>query len=171
LGASGLIGMCVASKGSILFVRNDSCASDMFSLVMMVQLRPVAKVVLALLLGVLLNYFAGPRWSSWNETIATFAFVMCACFLAALGLGGVIRGPGARPSVIAFALSFLVWPALNGVRLREMGALGFFGLLEVLPATVGGFAGLALHRFNLRIWWFIASAILALGLISIGPPR
>jgi Mn2+/Fe2+ NRAMP family transporter len=138
---------------------------------MMVQLKPVGKVVLALSSGLLFNYFGGPRWSSWNETIATIAFVMGACFLAALSLGGAIRGSGARPAVIAFALSFLVWPALQGVSLREIGALEFFGIFEVLPAMAGGLAGLALHRFNLRISWFVASAILALSLISIGPPR
>jgi len=142
-----------------------------FSLVTVAELKPLAKVVLALLSGLLLTYFAGHRWSSWNETIAAVAFTMGICFLAALSLGGAIQGPGALPAVVAFALSFLVWPPFNGISLLNFAALGFFGMFEVLPAIAGGLAGLALHRLNLRIWWFVATAILALSLLIIGPGR
>jgi hypothetical protein len=70
-----------------------------FSLVTVAELKPLANVLLALLSGLLLAYFAGHRWSSWNETIAAFAFTMGICFLAALSLGGAIQGPGTLPAV------------------------------------------------------------------------
>jgi hypothetical protein len=101
--------------------------------------------------------------------IAAIAFIMGICFLAALSLGGAIQGPGALAAVVAFALSFLVWPPLNGISLLNLGGLGYFGIFEVLPAIAGGLAGLALHRLNLRIWWFGATAILALSLLVVGP--
>jgi hypothetical protein len=141
----------------------------------MAKLTSLARVTLALLAGLLLNDFAAPRWSSWNETISAMAFVMGVCFLAALSLGGVIRGPGALPAMIAFALSFLIWPVLrygaSAYLGGLMGYLGYLGIFEVLPATAGGLTGLALRRFNLRIWWFVATATLAVSLVSIGPPR
>jgi hypothetical protein len=128
-----------------------------------------AKFGAALLSGLLLERFAGPRWSAWTETIAAIAFCMIACFLAALSLGGVMRGAGARPAVVVFALSLLVRPILHARML--LGILAFNGVLEVLPAISGGFVGLALQKLNLRIWWFAVPAILAIGLIAIGPPR
>jgi hypothetical protein len=142
---------------------------------MMPKLKPLAKVTLALLAGLLLNEFAAPRWSSWKETIAAMAFAQGVCFLAALSLGGVIRGPGGLPAVIAFALSFLVWPVLrhgaSALLGGRMGYLGYLGIFEVLPAIAGGLTGLALHRFHLSIWWFVATAAFAVSLVSIGPPR
>jgi hypothetical protein len=137
----------------------------------MAELKPLAKIVLALLSGLAFDYFAGPRWGSWNESIAAVVFTMGICFLAALSIGGAIQGPGALPTVIAFALSFLLWPPLNGISLLNLGALGFFGIFQVLPAIAGGLVGLALHRLNLRIWWFVATASLAVSLLLIGPGR
>ena len=82
------------------------------------------------------------------------------------------RRGGARLAVIAFALSFLVWPALHeGVSLREAPAVEFFAILEVLPATGGGLTGLALDKLDLRIWWFLAAGVVAVGLLAIGPPQ
>jgi hypothetical protein len=69
----------------------------MFSLATVAELKPLAKVVLALLSRVLLAYFARHRWSSWNETIAAVAFTMGICFLAAVSLGGAIQGRGRYP--------------------------------------------------------------------------
>jgi hypothetical protein len=129
------------------------------------------KIAAALLLGLAFEYFAGPRWSAWNETVAAMAFCITACFLAALSIGGVVRGPGARPAVVVFALSLLVQPAFHGGVRVVPGILAYLGILEVLPALAGGFAGLALQRFNPRIWWFAVPALLATGLIAIGPPR
>ena len=80
-----------------------------------------------------------------------------------------MRGPGARPAVVVFALSLLVRLILHARML--LGILAFNGVLEVLPAIAGGFVGLALQKLNLRIWWFTVPAILAIGLIAIGPPR
>jgi len=129
------------------------------------------KIAVAFLLGLALEYFAAPRWSAWNETLAALAFCVSACFLAALSFGGAIRGPGAGPAVIVFALSLLVHPAFHGGVRVLPGILVYLGMLEVLPAIAGGFAGLALHRFNLRIWWSAVPAIMAFALIAIGPPR
>jgi hypothetical protein len=83
----------------------------------------------------------------------------------------VTQGPGAGLAVIVFALSFLIWPAMHGVALREAGAIEFFGIFQVLPAIAGGMAGLALHRLRLHVWWFVASAAVALALLEVGPPR
>jgi len=126
---------------------------------------------MALLLGLVFEYFAGPRWSAWNETIAAMAFCMSASFLAALSIGGIMRGPGARLAVVVFALSLLVRTAFHGGVRVLPGILMYLGILEVLPAIAGGFVGLALHRLHLRVWWFAAAAILAIGLVAIGPPR
>ncbi len=139
------------------------------------RLKLPAKVTFALLIGLLFNEFAAPRWSSWNQTFPAMALTMGVCFLAGLSLAGMFRGPGALSSAIAFALSFLVWPGLRyGTRVylgNAVGYFGFLGILEALPAIAGGVAGLNLRRFKLRIMWFGADAILAICLLLAGAPR
>ena len=138
---------------------------------MALAMKASSKVVLALLVGLFFNYYAGPRWSAWSETISAIAFTLGACFLAALGLSGAMRGPGTKLAVIAFALSCLPGPFMHGFRGPEIGALLVAGLFSTLPAIAGGLAGLALQRFNLRPWWFLAAGVVAIGLVAIGPPK
>ena len=127
-------------------------------------------ITLTFLAGLCFDRFSGLRWSSWPETFTATAFIILAFVLAGISVGGASRGPDARASVVAFALAFLVWPALNGL-LRQVPALVFVGLLQVLPTLAGGVTGMILRRSFPRPWWVITVALGAVGIAAVGPPR
>jgi hypothetical protein len=136
----------------------------------MFRWKPAARIALAILVGVLFDWFSGSRWNSWPETITAVIFVSVACFLAGMSVGGATRGPNARAVIILFAVSFLIWPALNGM-LRQFPALEFFGILEVLPTLAGGLTGMLLQRSHRGAWWVITAAVSAVSVTAVGPPR
>jgi len=74
-------------------------------------------------------------------------------------------------AMIAFGLSFLAGPFMHGATSLVIVALVIAGVFAMLPAIAGGVTGLALHRFNLRPWWFVAAGTAALSLVAFGPPK
>jgi hypothetical protein len=132
--------------------------------------KAALKTLLGLTLGLLFNYFAGRIWSAWEETAAAAVLVMAVCFLAALALGVLGRKSGLLAG-IAFAFSFLIWPLMNGWPVWGVEGLLFNGILEFSPAIFGASVGLALRRFGFRSWWYAAAAVLAVGLLLLGPHR
>jgi hypothetical protein len=136
----------------------------------MLTWQSAVRITLTLLVGLCFDWFSGLRWNSWPETSTAAAFIILACVLAGVSVGGLSRGTDARASVIAFGLAFLVLPALTGV-LRQFPALVFFGLLEVLPTLAGGVTGIILRRSFPRPWWVIVAAVGAVGVTVVGPPH
>jgi hypothetical protein len=134
----------------------------------MLSWQSAVRIILTFLLGLCFDWLSGPRWSSWPETLTSGIFVILVCFLVGMSVGGASRGPDARASVVAFALAFLVWPAFNGMP-RQLPALLFFGLLEVLPTFAGGVTGMILRRSCPRAWWVIAAAVGAVSITAVGP--
>jgi len=139
-------------------------------IVRMLFWQSALRITLTFVLGLCFDWFSGSRWGSWPETFTTIAFVVLACVLAGMSVGGASRYPDARASVIAFALSFLVWPALHGM-LRQFTELVFFGLLQVLPTLAGGVTGMVVRRSSPRAWWVIAAAVGSVSITAAGPPH
>jgi peptidoglycan/LPS O-acetylase OafA/YrhL len=89
-----------------------------------------------------------------------------------MSANGAARGQNGRAIIVAFAVSFLIWPALNGIlRPFSAPALELFGILEVLPTLAGGLTGMLLERSNVGAWWVIMAAVGAVGVTAVGPPR
>lgn len=112
---------------------------------MTLRLDPLAKVVVASLAGLLLGWVTALPFSSSKDTSTAVVLVIAFQLLAGLSVGALTRGRKAGAAVVIFSVSLLGWPEWNGL-LRQFEGLEFYGVLEVVPAMVGGFIALAVHK-------------------------
>jgi hypothetical protein len=109
------------------------------------RLDPLGKVIFASLTALFLSWVTALWFSSWRETATAAILVVGFQFLVGMIIGALARGKQAGSAVVICSVSFLWWPAWNGL-LRQVEGLEFYMIFEVMPTMIGGFLALAIHK-------------------------